>query len=324
MRAEAARRERGNGAHVDGPAGWEGERVLVTGAAGFLGRHLARRLVRAGALVHGTIRTSSRPEDSDGVRWVPLDLGNADALGAAVAVLRPDVAVHLGGRVSAAVTPDLVRPTFDTLLASSIVLLTAAQSGDIGRLVLVGSTDEPLPGERPASPYGAAKSAMCAYAQLHASAFGTPVVTARPSETYGPGQAPTKLLPYVAAAALRGERPRLTSGRRRGDWVFVDDVVDGLLVAAREAPNGVELDLGGGVLRSTREIVHGLLRALGTDVEPEFGALPDRPTEPERAADVDRTERVIGWRATTSLDEGMRRTAAAAHREHALAGVEPR
>jgi UDP-glucose 4-epimerase len=164
-----------------------------------------------------------------------------------------------------------VLPTFGTLLASSVALLSAVQDGDVGRLVLVGSTDEPCAGGTPASPYSAAKAAMTAYAKLYAEAFAAPVVCVRPSETFGPGQAPTKLLPYAAAAVLRGERPRLTSGTRRGDWIYVDDVVDGLLAAARDAPDGAEVDLGTGRLRSNREVVEGLLAALGTDVRPLWG-----------------------------------------------------
>lgn len=241
-----------------------------------------------------------------------LELSDVDSLSAAVATMRPDVVFHLGGRVSGAVDPKLVGPTFGSLLASSIALLSAAETGQVGRLVLLGSTDEPETGGQPASPYGAAKGAMTAYARLFVSAFAAPVVCVRPAETFGPGQAPGKLLPYVAASALRGERPRLSSGRRRGDWVFVDDVVDGLMAAARAAPDGADLDLGTGVLRSNRTMVQGLLKALGSDIVPEWGALPDRPHEPERVADVDRTAHVIGWSPTVSVGDGLRRTADAA------------
>lgn len=200
------------------------------------------------------------------------------------AAVRPETVFHLGGRVSGAVDPALVAPTFRSLLASSVALLAAAEAGRIGRLVLIGSTDEPHGDEVPASPYGAAKGAVTSYSRMFADAFATPVVIVRPAETFGPGQAAGKLLPYAAACALRGEAPRLSSGRRRGDWVFVDDVVD------------------------------GLLRALGSDVEPSWGALPDRPAEPEHVADVEHTARVIGWRAHTPLEEGLRRVGDAARR----------
>ena len=290
--------------------------MLVTGATGFVGRHLVPRLGAAGARVYATTRAprTTRVARSD-VRWVPLDLTDDAALLDVVRTVQPDVVVHLGGRVSGAVDPHLVLPTFGTLLASSVALLSAVQDGDVGRLVLVGSTDEPCAGGTPASPYSAAKAAMTAYAKLYAEAFAAPVVCVRPSETFGPGQAPTKLLPYTAAAVLRGERPRLTSGTRRGDWIYVDDVVDGLLTAARDAPDGAEVDLGTGRLRSNREVVEGLLAALGTDIRPVWGALPDRPGEPERAADLTHTIDVLGWRPRVSLGEGLQRTADAARRK---------
>lgn len=239
--------------------GWEDRRVLVTGATGFLGRHTLPRLAAAGAQVHATSRT--QPRSRTDVQWLPLDLTNADALRTAVGSIRPDMVIHLGGLVSGAVDPNLVAPTFGSLLASSITLLAAAQNGDIGRLVLVGTTDEPRAGEIPASPYGAAKGAMTTYAKLYTRSFSAPVVCVRPAETYGPGQSPTKLLPYTAATVLRGDVPRLSSGRRRGDWIYIDDVVDGLLTAAMDAPDGAELDLGTGVLTSSRDVVEGLLRA---------------------------------------------------------------
>lgn len=302
------------------PTEWDGARVVVTGGSGFLGRHVVARLIAAGATVHATARSSSSPAP-DKAHLLPLDLTDTEALRSVVRRLQPDVVIHLGGHVSGAVDPLLVASTFESLLTSSVTLLSAAQAGDLGRLVLVGTTDEPRPGETPSSPYAAAKAAMTAYAKLFTTAFTTPVVCVRPAETFGPGQAPAKLLPYVAAAALRGERPELSSGRRRGDWVYVDDVADGLLLAARHAPDGADLDLGTGRLRSNREIVEGLLRALGSDVTPHWGARPDRQHEQERVADVDHTARVLGWRATVSLSEGLRRTADAA-RMAALPRVE--
>ena len=291
-----------------------GSRVLVTGATGFLGQHLVPRLVHAGARVYATARTPL-PRTASPVRWISLDLTDGGALSTLVQALEPDLVFHLGGRVSGAVEANLVLPTFDTLLASSIALLSAAQAGVVGRLVLLGSADEPREGSIPASPYGAAKGAMTAYAKLYAQAFGAPVVCVRPTEVFGPGQAPSKLLPYVTASALRGEAPQVSSGTRRGDWIFVDDVMDGLLLAARDAPSGSDLDLGTGELHSNREVVEGLLQALEIDIEPVWGARPDRPHEPERAADTAVTEQAIRWRSRISLTDGLRRTAIAARKE---------
>ena len=89
-----------------------------------------------------------------------VDLNDADELCAAVDETRPDVVLHFGGYVSAAIDPAVVVPTFTTLLTSSVALLTAADQGRMGRLVLIGSVDEPRNGRAPISPYGAAKAGL--------------------------------------------------------------------------------------------------------------------------------------------------------------------
>jgi UDP-glucose 4-epimerase len=265
---------------------------------------VAGRLAAAGA----DVVRSSRGGQYDTADWVRSDLGTVEEVDRVLLAVRPDVVVHFGGHVSAAPDPALVVPTFTSLLVSSLGLLRAAQEGRIGRLVLVGSTEEPRPGAAPASPYAAAKAAVASYAQLYAL-WDTPAVVVRPAMVFGAGQAPSKLLPYVARALLRGERPELTSGARLADWVHVDDVVEGFLAALVHAPAGSQLDLGSGRLTSTRELVDRLRAALDIEIEPRWGALPDRPDEPSRAADTLQTERVIGWAAQLSLDEGLRRSA---------------
>ena len=93
------------------------------------------------------------------------------------------------------------------------------------------------------------------------------------------------------------------------DWVYVDDVVGAHLEAAR-VPGAVgrSLDVGSGTRVTIREVVQHLAEFVGTDVAPLFGALPDRPLEVAPVADVEETHRLLGWRATTDLEEGLRRT----------------
>ncbi|GAY12201.1 NAD(P)-dependent oxidoreductase [Pseudonocardia sp. N23] len=291
------------------PRCWSGRTVLVTGAAGFLGAHLVRRLAGEGATVVALAR-SETPLFGDGVRHVGCDLVDTDAFAAVLREVRPDVVYHLGGRVSGAPDPGLVWPTFHSLLASSIALLDAAQRGFADRVVLISTSDEMETGLPPASPYAAAKAAMAAYGRLYVERFGCSVVMVRPTEVFGPGQASSKLLPYSGTAALRGERPRLSSGRRRGDWVYVADVIEGMLGAAT-APAGSELEFGQGELRSNREMVEGLLDHLATGVAPLWGALPDRQGETEHVAVLEPAQRLLGWKATVSIDDGLRMTAAA-------------
>jgi nucleoside-diphosphate-sugar epimerase len=127
---------------------------------------------------------------------------------------------------------------------------------------------------------------------------------------YGPAQIDlTKLVPYVTVSLLQGKSPRITSGDRLVDWIYVSDVVNGF-VALAESPNvdGATVDLGSGSLIPIREIVQQLAKVVGSGIDPEFGALPDRPMEPTRIARTADTFARIGWKPQIPLQEGLKRT----------------
>lgn len=299
------------------PSPLEGRPVLVTGASGFLGRHLTRRLLELGAEVHATSRVP-RGGEGRALRWWQADLSDADAARKLVRETAPARIFHLAGAVSAAPKLELVVPTFQSLLASTVNLLAAAAESGAGRVVLAASLTEPEPGAEPVpgSPYAAAKWASSGYARMFHALWETPVVLARVYMAYGPGQDAEKLVPHVIRELLHGRAPRLSSGRFRADWIYVEDAVEGMLAAA-SAPglDGQTIDLGTGRLTSVREVAEHLAAIVGGPAKPAFGALPDRPLEPERCADPERAERQLGWRPRVPLEEGLRRTVDALRRE---------
>jgi len=162
----------------------------------------------------------------------------------------------------------------------------------------------------PCSPYAASKTACTAYARMFHALYGTPVVVARPMMVYGPGQWDvSKLLPYVVTSMLDGTSPAVASGSRLLDWVYVQDVVDGLMtVATAPGLDGQTVDLGTGELVSVKSIVDRVASIIGTKVPVAYGAVPDRRLERPRAAHVERTRRLLGWYASTSLNAGLERT----------------
>lgn len=292
---------------------FEGRSVLVTGASGFLGSHLSRRLVAAGARVHAVSR---RPRTSDlpGMRWWHCEMEDVEAVRALVVETKPEVVYHLSGMVNGAPELRLVLPTFHSLLGSTVNLLTVATEQGCRRVVLVGSLEEPAGSAvdvSPASPYGAAKLGVTAYGRMFHRLFGTPIVILRTYMTYGPGQPEWKVIPSVIGALRRGEAPELSSGARRLDWVYIDDVTDGFLRAGHvPSLEGATLEIGSGSTASIREVVAILARLFDSRVEPRFGVLPDRPSPVVRAADAVQTRARLGWEPTVSLDEGLRRTVA--------------
>jgi nucleoside-diphosphate-sugar epimerase len=140
--------------------------------------------------------------------------------------------------------------------------------------------------------------------------YQTKVVMPRIAMVYGPGQLDlTRLVPYVTTTFLRGERPELTSGSRLVDWIFVEDVVDGLIACAHASgAEGRTVDLGSGEFCSIGEIVRQLGELIPGAPEPLFGAIPDRPLERQVKADVASSHKSIGWSPSTTLQAGLRRT----------------
>jgi nucleoside-diphosphate-sugar epimerase len=131
----------------------------------------------------------------------------------------------------------------------------------------------------------------------------------RPYMTYGPGQDPRKLIPYVILSLLREQAPKLSSGDQQIDWIYIDDVVDGFVLAA-QAPNieGQTIDLGSGVLVPIRAAVAQVVTLMDAKVKPLFGARADRPLERARRANTEDASRKLGWKPDTSLEAGLSNT----------------
>ncbi|NJO32168.1 MAG: NAD-dependent epimerase/dehydratase family protein [Rhodospirillales bacterium] len=271
---------------------------------------MCRQLHQEGCAVH---TTSRRYRMGDGVRWWQADLADLAATRQLISAIEPDIIFHLAGAVGAGPQVGLVRPTYDSLLSSSVNLLVASADNPSRRIIFAGSMTEPAADAAepvPSSPYAAAKWASCAYARMFHRLYGTPVVIVRAFMTYGPGQAPEKLVPFVIRSLLANEAPKLSSGRFRADWIYVADVIDGFVKAATaQGIEGQTFDLGTGELRSIRSLVTEIASAMNSEIKLQFGAVPDRPNEREWAATLLPAVR-LRWAPTTPLKEGLRQTVA--------------
>jgi UDP-glucose 4-epimerase len=222
----------------------------------------------------------------------------------------PQVIVHLASEVAGTRDHRAVLSTMHSNLSSAVHLLAAAVEQPQTRVVLAGSMEEPTLGTAPPSPYAAAKSAATGYGRMFHELWRLPVTTLRVAMVYGPGQRDRlKLVPYAITSLLSGEPPRLSSGRRKIDWVYVDDVVDAF-VKAIEAPtaDGAVLDIGSGTAVSIRDTVSRIVDLASPGAQPHYGAVADRQSDEACIADPTAAEEKIGWRASTPLDQGLART----------------
>src|SRR5262249_46848539 len=154
--------------------------------------------------------------ESGGPIWWQANMADIDVARQVIGGVKPDVIYHLAGAVGASPALELVLPTYQSLLTSTINVLMAAKEFGCRRVVLTASFTSPKPGviePSPQSPYGAAKWAATGYGRMFHSLYRVPVVILSPFMTYGPGQAASKLLPSTILTLLRGETPKLSSGQ---------------------------------------------------------------------------------------------------------------
>ena len=284
------------------------KRILITGASGFIGRSLALRLQSAGSEVHGTSRVDRNEYDLP-IIWHKGSFEDLNTVQDVIHDVKPEIIFHLSGMVTGSNDVDNIIPTYHSLVTSTVNLLSvAAQKGCCQRIIIVGSSNEPID-DIPNSPYAAAKWAASMYSRLFQTLYNLPIVIARTFVAYGPGQPKDKLIPYVMSQLMNGERPKLSSGTWKTDWIYIDDVVEGLIrCAVAPGIEGCTIDIGTGLYASVRDIVSKIVALLEPSVTPQFGALADRHAEHTPVANTSYAREKLFWRAEVSLEEGLRRT----------------
>ena len=279
-------------------------RVLLTGASGFIGRHAIAPLLQAGHEVHAVSRTPVA-----GVQWHEADLLEDPA--SVVRSVEPEVLVHLAWYAEHGkfwTSPENLR-----WVEASLALLRAFGGR---RAVLAGTCaeydwtveqdalaeDAPT---RPATLYGAAKHALHTVAAAYAQQAGFELAWGRVFFLYGPGEAPTRLVPAVAQSLLSGEVARTTEGTQYRDFMHVADVAAGFAALADSGVTGA-VNVASGEARMLREVIEAIAQVTGRADLLELGALPQRPGEPERlVADVTRLRDEVGFTPSIGLQDGI-------------------
>lgn len=284
-------------------------RFLVTGASGFIGRHVTARLSRLGR-VHAVSR---RPLDTAGIETTVAGLSDRAALAAVLGQFRPTAVVHLA---AAGVTAGASSPS--EMIATNVVgtrnLLSALEGLDgLESVVTVGSWFEygsAEPGDPPAptTPYGMTKLASSMLA-LAARADGLRTVVLRPFQVYGPGEPAGRLIPAVLQSARDGRALVLRHPSVKRDWVFVDDVADAIVRATGDAGAPGPFDVGTGHATSVGEAARLAAELAGAPAPVDaIDAVAPGDEGREGVADTQATARGFGWSAAHNLAEGLRVT----------------
>jgi UDP-glucose 4-epimerase len=298
--------------------GYEALRAIVTGGAGFIGSHVAEALVARGDEVHvlDSLATGSREKLPSGAE---LHLGDIRWDAAAVFdLVKPELCVHLAAQAD--VGTSVERPDYDAEVnvLGTVRVLEAAR--EHGTHVVFSSTGGAIYGEcdgpaaedaqrRPISPYGISKLAGEEYVAGWNRLFGSPHVSLRFANVYGPRQEASLeggvVAIFLERLAAGQDTTIFGDGKQTRDFIYVGDVVRGVLAAADHA--GGIYNIGTGIETSVNELHAVCRRVTGIDREPEYAEA--RPGDIERSViDPALAARELGWRAEQSLEEGLRLT----------------
>jgi UDP-glucose 4-epimerase len=276
------------------------EPVLVTGAGGFVGANLVRRLLADGRDVVALVRPGSDPWRLEGL---DVDVVEADVREGVPGGF--ELVFHLAAHGAyswqedeAAIRETNVRGTEHALGAGRRVVV-AGSSSEYGLKPHAPSEDEPLV---PNSVYAAAK------AQASTIAIAQGAVVLRLYSAYGPWEEPNRLIPTLLARGLAGELPPLVTPKVARDFIHVEDVHEAFVRAAAAQPGRV-YNVGSGRQTTVEEVVRVARSLLELDVEPEWGSMPDRRWDTETwVANPQRIRTELGWEAGIGLEGGLART----------------
>ena len=291
-------------------------RALVTGASGYIGARLVRRLVADGWNVHVLLRPDSALAPLAGLAHtvtVHRDGGSTADLAGIVGQAAPDAVFHLAAAFVAEHAPQDVDTLVEANLLFSTRLLEAMRLTGVRVFVNTGTAWQHFGNQDydPVNLYAATKQAFEAILTYYVNAHGLHAATLALFDTYGPDDERPKLMRALWQAAASNAPLAMSGGAQLLDMVYVDDVVDAYL-AAEQALRGTgpvqqRYGVSSGLPLTLKEFVAAFEAATGAHLNVQWGARPDRAREMMQAWTG--FEAPPGWQARVGLAEGIRRSA---------------
>jgi NAD dependent epimerase/dehydratase len=307
---------------------WEGKKVLVTGAGGFIGSHLTERLAASGAKTRAFVHYNSRGtrgwlDDcrlTADVEVIPGDIADRDRVRQAMAGI--EVVFHLAALIGIPYSYHAPASYVQTNITGTLNVLQCARDAGVARLVHTSTSEvygtarytpmdenHPLCGQ---SPYAASKIGADMMAEAFHRSFGLPVVTVRPFNTYGPRQSARAVIPTIIGQLLVGDTVELGNIDPVRDLNYVSDTVDGFVRAGetQEIPGRVvNLGTGRGTSISALVLLIGGLMGRSPKVQSSQERVRVPEGEVDRLlADATLARELLGWEPHVPLEEGLRLT----------------
>lgn len=299
------------------------KRVLITGSTGFIGANLTREFLKIGFEVYIFTRvTSNKWRLSDILKDVKeycVDLSDRERLEKIILDIKPEIILHTavyGGYPFQKNTDKIMQ----TNIVGTVNILSACSRVGFDIFVNTGSSSEygtkhsPMRETdllEPNNDYGVSKASATLFCQTKAKIEKLPIVTLRLFSPYGYYEEPTRLIPSVIVACLRGENPKVSSPDPVRDFIFIEDIINAYVkvIKTKREVEGEIFNIGYGRQYSVGEVVNKIVELTGNKVKPEWGSIPKRTNEPTVwQADVSKAKNILNWKPGYSLEKGLAKT----------------
>lgn len=299
-----------------------GKVVLITGATGFIGSHLTRRLIGERAEVHILIKKgSSQFRIQDVAKNLTVWHGDAKDYPSILSCIRnarPQIIFHLAALRDVRRDVALLEPMIDINLKGTVNLLKAVieEKLNLDCFITTGSSEEYGDGatpfredqrEIPVSPYSTSKVAATYFCQMLHKTMGLPIVILRPFLVYGPYQGIDMFIPSIIHHCIEGKNFPMTEGDQTREFNYVGDIVEAYLLAARsQEALGEVINIGNGIEYRIRDVAEKIVQMMGNPIRLLIGALPKRPGETKHFfCSNEKARKLLGWSSEINLDEGL-------------------
>lgn len=309
---------------------WNQTKVLVTGSGGFIGSHLAERLVHLGANVKCFVKYNSRQDigllkfiDKKILQKMEILHGDIlDSTGLKKAMKGVDIVFHLGALISIPYSYINPHNVVRVNILGTMNIMRAALELGINKIIHTSTSEvygtaqyvpvdekHSLKGQ---SPYSASKIGADKLVESFYCSYNLPITTIRPFNTYGPRQSARAVIPTIISQALTRDKIRLGSIHPTRDFTFVDDTVDGFIKMA-ESSNvlGETINIGTGYEISIGELAKKIMALTGKELKIVTDPNRVRPEKSEvnrLVCSSEKAQKLIGWKANTSLENGLTKT----------------
>lgn len=295
-------------------------RVVITGAGGFIGANLTRRMISLGHNVHILLHPESNPwrlnEILDQVHVHSVDLKNQAKVSEVISISKPDWIFHLAVH-GAYSWQNQDGDILCTNVLGTMNLLQAAIKQGFDAFINTGSSSEygfkdhaPKENEwlEPNSTYSASKIAASLFCEHQAKSTNTRIATMRLYSVYGPWEEPKRLMPSLLIHGIQGLYPPLTNPDTARDYIYIDDVVDAYLIAAEKIKPGVGeiFNVGSGIQTSIAELVSITDQIFPTRGVPRWGSMPNRNWDTNTwVSNPNKLIMDLNWNPKTNLSRGL-------------------